>query len=74
MFVAKNQTTSDLPMEWGVYSFPIYSYNWGGFKGGIKIGRYLGKLLEKVFSLMSLNFNLGRVFGELLEMLSGSYS
>jgi hypothetical protein len=38
------------------------------FRGGIKTRRYLGKLLEKVFLLNSLNFNLGRVFGEILKM------
>jgi hypothetical protein len=34
-----------------------------------KTGRYLGELLKKVFSIISLNFDLGEVFGELLEML-----
>jgi hypothetical protein len=37
--------------------------------GGIQIGLCLGKLLENVFLIIFLNFNLGRDFETLLEML-----
>jgi hypothetical protein len=36
---------------------------------GIKIGRFLGELLEKIFLIKSFNFNLGIGLEELLEML-----
>jgi hypothetical protein len=36
---------------------------------GIKPGRYLRELLKKMFSINSLNFDLGIILGELLEML-----
>jgi hypothetical protein len=37
--------------------------------GGIKIGDYSGELLDKHFSNIFLNFDLGRNYGGLLEML-----
>jgi hypothetical protein len=37
-------------------------------RGGIKIRSYLGELLENVFSINYLNFDLGAV-----EMLLGSF-
>jgi hypothetical protein len=42
--------------------------NWGG--GGIKIGRYSGELLKKVFLINSLNFDSRTLLRNLLEMLS----
>jgi hypothetical protein len=40
-----------------------------GLGGGIKIGDYSGKLLDKDFFNISLNFYLVRNSGNLLEML-----
>jgi hypothetical protein len=37
--------------------------------GGIKIETYLGELLEKLFLINSLNFDLRTLLRELLEML-----
>jgi hypothetical protein len=40
-----------------------------GLGGAIKIGDYSGELLDKDFFNISLNFDLGRNSGDLLEML-----
>jgi hypothetical protein len=37
--------------------------------GDIKIGRYLGELFEKGFFIESLNFDLGALLAEIMEML-----
>jgi hypothetical protein len=49
------------------YFPPVSVYNWGGFRAGV------GELLEKVFLINSLNFDLGAVLEELLEMLLAAY-
>jgi hypothetical protein len=41
----------------------------GDLGGGIKIETYLGELLEKLFLINSLNFDLRTLLRELLEML-----
>jgi hypothetical protein len=41
----------------------------GGFREDIKISRYLGELLEKVYSINPINFDLGTILKKLLEML-----
>jgi hypothetical protein len=41
--------------------------------GGIKFGKCLRELLENVFYIISFNFNLGRGFRELLEMILANF-
>jgi hypothetical protein len=45
--------------------------NKGGL-GGIKIGSYLGELLESIFLIISLNFNLRSFLGALGDALSAT--
>jgi hypothetical protein len=52
----------------GVF-FPPFLFTIEEGLGGIKTGRYLGELLDNLFLINSLNFDLGTLLGELLEML-----
>jgi hypothetical protein len=53
----------------GAHKISLFLSKTGDGLGSIKIGRPLRELLEKVFLKKILNFGLGRVLGELLEML-----
>jgi hypothetical protein len=44
----------------------------GGFREDINNSRHLGELLEKVYSINPINFNLGTILKKLLEMLSSN--
>jgi hypothetical protein len=72
---ATNETLPQIFGAWaggkGVYFFPVSTYNWGGFREDIQTGRCLAELLKKLFLINSINFDLGRLLGELLEMLLG---
>jgi hypothetical protein len=59
----------------GSYFSPCFylQLRWvGGFREDINNSRHLGELLEKVYSINPINFNLGTILKKLLEMLSSN--